>query len=82
MVHYVLYRDFPCQILFTLQHTSPHDEDGGDDDVDQDGDHDLGQDDIDDDDDDVVQTAEPFHTTMHFLVHSTTSPQYIVSPHT
>ena len=30
MVHYVLYRDFPCQILFTLQHTS--DKIGGDDD--------------------------------------------------
>ena len=48
MVHYVLYRDFPCQILFTLQHTSPHDEDGvGNDD--EDGD----QDDIDDDVDEV-----------------------------
>ena len=43
MVHYVLYRDFPCQILFTLQHTS--DEIGDDDD--DDGTHDdddLGDD--------------------------------------
>ena len=63
MVHYVLYRDFPCQILFTLQHTSLHDEDGVDDDVDQDGDHDVGQDDIDDDDDDVVQSLSILQCT-------------------
>ena len=71
MVHYVLYRDFPCQILATLQHTSPHDEDGVDDDVDQDGDHDVGQDgdddvgqdDIDYDDDDVVQSLSILQCT-------------------
>ena len=61
MVHYVLYRDFPCQILATLQHTSPHDEDGGDDDVDVDV-HD-DQDDIDDDDDDVVQSISILQCT-------------------
>ena len=54
MVHYVLYRDFPCQILFTLQHTSPHDEDGVDDDA--------NRDDI-DDDDDVVQSLSMLQCT-------------------
>ena len=68
MVHYVLYRDFPCQILFTLQHTSLHDEDGVDDDVGQDGahdgvDYDGDQDDIDDDDDDVVQSLSILQCT-------------------
>ena len=48
MVHYVLYRDFPCQILFTLQHTSDNDENGHDDDNDSD------HDDV-DDDEDVMQ---------------------------